>query len=45
MVYGKGKLNAGLLKFLKEKRAKKEKKGKNGKNKVALPPKKKAPKM
>ena len=43
MVYGKGKLNAGLLKFLKEKRAKKEKK--NGKNRVALPPKKKAPKM
>jgi len=45
MVYGKGKLNAGLLKFLKEKKAKKEKKMMNGKNKVALPPKKKAPKM
>jgi len=47
MVYGKGKLNPGLLKFLKEKRAKKEKKMKNGngKNRVALPPKKKAPKM
>jgi hypothetical protein len=48
--YGKGKLNAGLLKFLKEKKAKKEKKEKkmkngNGKNRVALPPKKKAPKM
>ena len=54
--YGKGKLNAGLLKFLKEKKAKKEEKEKkekkmkkmkngNGKNRVALPPKRKAPKM